>query len=292
MNRYIIIARKIVLVAGIMAAMGLLNGCGLKNLAVDRAAPVFTDSGDRAAQPRAKTKPSKPYTVLGETYYPISSAEGYEEVGVASWYGKDFHGKKTANGETYNMYALTAAHKTLPLGARMKVTNLENGKSVVVDINDRGPFVGSRVIDLSYAAARAIGMHEKGLAKVRISTILDVPAPETYVASAAPVPRISTPRPALAEVSHPNLNLKVSTLEADTGFYIQVGAFSRKQNAREAFSRLVRNGFEAEVRTVNSKNGQPLYHVRAGEFARKSAARKALAKIRRVYPSSYIIASN
>ena len=113
------------------------------------------------------TRGTKTYTVRGKTYRPYLSADGYREDGVASWYGRDFHGKTTANGERYNMYAMTAAHKLLPLGTKVRVTHLRNGKSIVVRVNDRGPFVGDRIIDLSYASAKELGMIGTGTARVR-----------------------------------------------------------------------------------------------------------------------------
>ncbi len=108
------------------------------------------------------------YRVNGKTYCVRKSADGFVQVGIASWYGPGFHGSRTASGEIYNMYKLTAAHKTLPLGTYVKVINLENGRSVIVKINDRGPFVPGRIIDLSYAAAKKLGMLKKGTAKVKI----------------------------------------------------------------------------------------------------------------------------
>ncbi len=110
----------------------------------------------------------KPYTINGKTYFPLPSAEGYEEECLASWYGPGFHGRETSSGEIYNMYEYTAAHKILPLGTYVLVKNLENGRELVVRINDRGPFVGERCLDLSYAAARELGMVGKGLSRVKI----------------------------------------------------------------------------------------------------------------------------
>ena len=109
-----------------------------------------------------------PYTVAGTTYYPLESAKGFTETGVASWYGGKFHGRKTASGERYNQNKMTAAHKTLPFGTKVYVKNLENGKSAVVRINDRGPFKKGRVIDLSKAAAKKLDITKTGTAKVRI----------------------------------------------------------------------------------------------------------------------------
>lgn len=112
---------------------------------------------------------TKPYKVGGNNYYPMATATiGYSETGVASWYGKKFHGRKTASGESYNQNAMTAAHKTLPFGTRVRVTNLENKKSVSVVINDRGPFVKGRIIDVSRAAAKKLGMVNSGIARVCI----------------------------------------------------------------------------------------------------------------------------
>lgn len=116
-------------------------------------------------------KIGNPYLIDGQRYEPIKTSQGFTEEGIASWYGTDFHGKATANGECYNMYAFTAAHRTLPLPTVARVTNMENGKSVVVKVNDRGPFARGRVIDLSYAAAQSLGVIGKGTAPVRIEAI-------------------------------------------------------------------------------------------------------------------------
>lgn len=116
-------------------------------------------------------KIGNPYMIDGERYVPQNSSWGFTEEGVASWYGEDFHGKATANGECYNMYNFTAAHRTLPLPTVVRVTNMENNKSVVVKVNDRGPFARGRIIDLSYAAAQSIGMVGKGTAPVRIEAL-------------------------------------------------------------------------------------------------------------------------
>ena len=114
---------------------------------------------------------SRPYKVLGKHYTPMHNGKGYEEVGFASWYGQKFHGHLTSNGETYNMFAMSAAHKTLPLPSYVRVTNLENNKQAIVRVNDRGPFHENRIIDLSYAAAVKLGYHSKGTAKVKLEVI-------------------------------------------------------------------------------------------------------------------------
>lgn len=112
------------------------------------------------------------YRVYGKSYHVMRSATHYKEKGLASWYGKKFHRKRTSSGERYNMYELTAAHKTLPLASRVLVTNLTNGRHVIVKVNDRGPFVSNRIIDLSYAAAKKLGMVGTGLAKVEVKSLV------------------------------------------------------------------------------------------------------------------------
>ena len=117
---------------------------------------------DAVPMPHNGSVKANPYTVLGKTYYPMNDARAYRMVGTASWYGTKFHGQATANGETYDLYGMTAAHKTLPLPSYVRVTNLDNGKSVIVRVNDRGPFYSDRVIDLSFAAAKKLGYAETG----------------------------------------------------------------------------------------------------------------------------------
>ena len=127
------------------------------------------------APPKTPDEKPRPYRVGKTWYHPVSDAKGYQEQGIASWYGKQFHGKKTSSGEIYDMYAMTAAHKTLPLGTRLRVVNLANNKSVIVRVNDRGPFVRGRIIDLSYSAAKKIDMIAAGTAPVEILAIKTIP---------------------------------------------------------------------------------------------------------------------
>ena len=122
-------------------------------------------------EPIRKAGNKSPYTVLGKTYQVLPSSLGYRERGIASWYGNKFHGRKTSNGEIYSMYEMTAAHKSLPIPSYVKVTNLDNGRTVVVRVNDRGPFHGSRIIDLSYAAAKKLDYSNKGTANVEVVAI-------------------------------------------------------------------------------------------------------------------------
>ena len=156
--------REAALVATLAAAATLQWGCASNAPKATRESP--TPIGPGGASERSDRGNPPFYDVLGRRYYVLSSSEGYRARGVASWYGQDFQGLSTSSGETYNMHAMTAAHKTLPIPTWVEVTNLENGRRVVVKVNDRGPFVKGRIIDLSRAAARAL--HIGGVAPVEV----------------------------------------------------------------------------------------------------------------------------
>lgn len=188
-------------------------------------------------------KTGKAYQIAGQWYYPLQSAAGYDQTGVASWYGRDFHGKKTANGETYNMHAMSAAHKTLPLPTMVRVTNLDNGRAIVVRVNDRGPFVKSRIIDLSYAAARALGYDRKGTARVRVQALSGA------VASAR------RQRPPVPAVRYP---VSRSPSLPGNAVFVQVAAFSNYANAERMKQRL--HGFSP---VIIQRSGA-IYRVRIG----------------------------
>ncbi|MBV8030336.1 MAG: septal ring lytic transglycosylase RlpA family protein [Betaproteobacteria bacterium] len=214
---------------------------------------------------------NRPYTVLGANYVPISTTQPYKEQGIASWYGKKFHGQKTSSGEPYDMYAMTGAHKTLPIPSYARVTNLANGRSVVVRINDRGPFHSERIIDLSYAAAYKLGYAGAGSARVEVEAIL--PDAESKVA-AAPQPRaVPEPTPALAEVSAP-----AEPPSAMKSVYLQVGAFSARENAEDLRSRVVRQlawlSERLEVLSIGN-----LWHLQVGPYASREAARSIAERI-------------
>jgi len=206
----------------------------------------------KQAPPALRVDPTlKPYTVAGHTYYPIPSAHGFEQTGIASWYGRDFHGKKTSNGESYNMHAMTAAHKTLPMNTILLVKNLENGREAVVRVNDRGPFVRGRIIDLSYAAAKKLGYAAKGTARVRITALAE--------AERRPTAKLATIRLR----RHPDF---------DRGeFFIQIGAFRNRKNAARLKDRMLSWGKKAVVRK-GELAGRPIYRVqvRAGKSLKKA----------------------
>jgi len=161
---------------------------------------------------------------------------GYVETGTASWYGQDFHGKPTASGEPYNMYGVSAAHKTIPLGCRVRVTNLANGNQVIVPVNDRGPFVGDRIIDMSYGAARELGMVDAGLARVRVE-VLDMPR---YYSGGR--------------------------------YTLQFGSFAEKENARRMVSILESKGYTPNIEEA-TVYGNTVYRVRFGAFTTLDTAK-------------------
>jgi rare lipoprotein A len=185
------------------------------------------------------------YVVFGDRYYPLRDSKGFVERGIASWYGRKFHGRNTSNGERYDMYTMSAAHKLLPIPTYVQVTNLENGRKVVVRVNDRGPFHENRVIDLSYAAAARIGMLGKGTALVEIRAI-DPRAPTTRVAAAPaqqqPAPLVAVPAPPVPEPAAP-------TTPAAPRIFLQAGAFSSNDNAERLRDRL-KQGLAREVRVI------------------------------------------
>lgn len=191
------------------------------------------------------------YDVLGRRYFVQPSASGYLERGVASWYGPGFHAASTSSGERYDMYAMSAAHKTLPLPSYARVTNLRNGRSVVVRINDRGPFVANRLIDLSYTAAAKLDMLREGTALVEVRTLGPAGADATG-GRAAPVP-IAPSAPAAAP---------------GTALYVQAGAFADEGNARRLAARLHDAGFaNAFVRAYEDAGRRLLHRVRIGPVA-------------------------
>ena len=203
----------------------------------------------------------RPYSVDGERYVPLASAEGYREEGLASWYGAEEHGGPTSNGETFDMYQPTAAHKTLPLGCYLKVTNKLNGKQTVVRVNDRGPFVAERIVDLSYHSARELDIVASGLAPVVIEVV-------------SPGPGIS--RPDSAPVA--------------SGIYtLQVASFSDPETARQLSERMRKNLSFSAVREVETARGR-FYRVQAGRFLSRAAAEEARVSLaRNGYPDAFIV---
>ncbi|KAA3653109.1 MAG: septal ring lytic transglycosylase RlpA family protein [Proteobacteria bacterium] len=234
---------------------------------------------------------TRPYVVFGQGYTPMVRRGAYRERGRASWYGRKFHGQRTSNGETYDMYAMSGAHKTLPLPSYAKVTNLANGKSVVVRINDRGPFHAGRIIDLSYAAAYKLGYLGQGSAEVEVEAVGpdDIPmlqaaapaAPAVQVtavaaADAVPVSRVDPAAILNGEAEMPAETTPVS--EGAEGVYLQLGAFQTRDNA-EGFRGHVMSELDwlRDRLSVFDEGGR--YRLQAGPYDSADAARAVASRI-------------
>jgi len=209
----------------------------------------------------------KPYIVNGKRYDPLMTHEGFVQEGMASWYGEDFHGKLTSNGETYDMHGLTAAHKTLPLGVFVRARNRSNGREVVVRINDRGPFVKERIIDFSYAAARQLGITDGGTAPVRIEALGY--RSDTATCTAAYRPPASY----------------------DVGSYaVQVAAFTVPDNARRLAAQLEKRYGASSIQEALVK-GSRFFRVRVGRYGSLEKAEQARRELERgSYPGSFVVA--
>lgn len=188
-----------------------------------------------ADEPLARYGNQSPYTVLGKTYTVLASSRGYHERGIASWYGSKFHGRRTSSGEPYDMHLATAAHKSLPLPTYAEVTNLDNGRKMIVKINDRGPFHDGRIIDLSYAAAIKLGVDQTGTARV------DVRAIDTA-------------------------SFKPAAVKVADGTFLQVGAFSKRKAAENLAGKMM----AAQLKPVTVQKSKGLYKVWIGPYATES----------------------
>ena len=240
-----------------------------------------------------------PYTVFGKTYHLLPAGSAYRAEGMASWYGTKFHGRKTANGETYDMYGMTAAHKTLPIPSYVKVTNLANQRSVIVRVNDRGPFHGNRIIDLSYAAAKKLAYAGPGTARVQVEAIdpgdyqnntVEQPhissrtqtSTQTSTVLAAVVPAAT----ALAE-SAPEITATAETYRLPSNTFLQIGAFSSLKAAATLQERVVARTAPSTAVYEVEKAGGRLFKVLVGPFSNHDELRnirEALIQTERLSP--------
>ncbi|MBI5785317.1 MAG: septal ring lytic transglycosylase RlpA family protein [Rhodocyclales bacterium] len=209
---------------------------------------------------------NRPYSVLGRDYVPLKPGAPYRATGIASWYGRKFHGQKTSIGETYDMYAMTAAHPTLSIPSYARVTNVANGRSVVVRVNDRGPFLHGRIIDLSYAAAARLGYIGNGSAKVTVESV--GPGTES-------VPDNMPQRTAAADFSPRALPEVVD----GHGIYLQLGAFSNADNADNLRNQLARELDDNLRGRLVIRRGGGYYRVQLGPWATHDDARRAAAQL-------------
>ena len=203
-------------------------------------------------EPKSKFGNPERYEVLGEWYTVRDSSEGYTEKGIASWYGKKFHGHRTSSGEIYDMYAMTAAHKTLPLPTYVRVTHIENGRSIIVKVNDRGPIHDNRIIDLSYSAAKKLGVTATGTGEVKI-VALD---PDTFQRNQTYQPKFKRTAALVTK----------DQILAKSKLYLQAGAFSNKKNATRLEKRLIRIFKAKQVHSEFSAE-KNIYRIRIGPLA-------------------------
>jgi rare lipoprotein A len=291
-------------ICAVMAFAGFTAGC-----AVERTRYVPTPTPP-AGHGQSIYKVGNPYEIDGTWYYPKEQPD-YDETGVASWYGPDFYGHVTANGETYNAGDLTAAHRTLPMPVNVRVTNLDNGRSLVLRVNDRGPYAKGRIIDVSEAAAEKLGFKQNGTARVRVTYVAralqpdgaplpsDTPVEIAQAVPAVPAPRVDSvplaalpqarvappvrmavlpkpaPDPVPAEAALPSGQVTQVPVPAATHLYVQVGAFGSYENAMRLREQL---GEDLRVSTTK-KNGQTLYRVRTGPMDSTADADAALARL-------------
>lgn len=276
-----------------------LSACSVRPPVVERdGVPAGTRNPEAIpdAVPRleipGKAGNRSPYTVLGRTYHVLPTAQGYVERGVASWYGSKFHGRKTSNGEVFDAWGMTAAHRSLPIPVYARVTNLDNGRSTVVRINDRGPFHAGRIIDLSYAAALKLGFASKGTAPVEVRVIEsdppriadapgadgdgNVPSPPQATASASPGPA-AAPVAATDAQAAPGAD-PVQVANAPS-FYLQVGAFRSFDTAQRVMAQLeTLTGMRVMVDTGGSAESV-LHKVRVGPLSGVGEANRVRALI-------------
>lgn len=259
---------------------------------------------DAIPMPHYAPVKASPYVVFGKQYFPIQDARRYQAVGPASWYGTKFHGQATANGETYDLYGMTAAHKTLPLPSYVRVTNLENDKVVVLRVNDRGPFYSDRIIDLSFAAAKKLGFAEKGTARVKVEGI---DPHEWWAQQGRPVPLVlANNQPARASavqtvaqpVSQPiehysppptqhaaavvpvQIDAKKNDSLAASGLYLQVGAFANPDAAELLKSKLSQTSSVPVFISSVVRDQQILHRVRIGPISNQGEAEQLQSSVR------------
>lgn len=243
-----LLTRKTALLATLLIITG---GCATKGLTVvprsgDAPAKTRVNAPFKRVPKEARVPPTqKPYKINGKTYYPIPSAQGFQQRGIASWYGSDFHGRKTSNGETYDMHGTTAAHKTLPMQTYLLVRNLENGREMTVRVNDRGPFHKGRIIDMTRTGASQLGFIDQGTARVEITALGEA---TTYRQGEQETERFK---------DHPDFQRGE--------FYVQIGSFIDHNNARRLKDRMVAAGRKSVVQEFD--RGDRIFYrvqVRAG----------------------------
>lgn len=299
------VTRTIAVTTSLLAGAVLLSACAETDLIFHSAKKLsHTLLNDAESKPTSASSPvpkgyklGKPYVIAGVRYFPRYDPD-YNETGIASWYGEPFHGRDTANGERYDMNELTAAHKTMPMPSTVRVTNLENGRKLMLRVNDRGPFVDGRIIDISRRGAQLLGFHRKGTAKVRVEFVKFAPltavadrlqrqdAGELVGIQSEPV----ADRPEITSqyIDPPMTKNKIGGSSKDTptsapangttlnGMFVQVGAFAERGNALRLAVLLT--GISPSVIAAANVSGRTLYRVRLGPIATMEQADRLLAR--------------
>lgn len=248
--------KKCAQIISVILLIGLFNGCSTVVEKQDSAPEISVDTSNienpvPKAEPLSKYGNPASYEVAGKRYYVMNSRENYTEQGIASWYGTKFHGRRTSSGETYDMYAMTAAHKTLPIPTYVSVKNLDNQKQIIVRVNDRGPFHGDRIIDLSYVAALKLDIVKTGTGRVEVRSITNHGT-------------IPPSQSSLNTVGNKNIDVIAPVSQ----HYLQVGAFSDRRNAEN----MVRELSLHTSAPIHIRNGERFYRVRIGPFPERAQA--------------------
>ncbi|MFC4160428.1 septal ring lytic transglycosylase RlpA family protein [Chitinimonas lacunae] len=251
---------------------------------------------DALAEPEPRLEPlhrfaNRPYSVLGQTFEPMTRLTPYKVRGIGSWYGRKFHGQPTSSGEPYDMFKLTAAHPVLPIPSYVRVTNLENGRSIVLRVNDRGPFLKNRVIDLSYAAAYRLGYHHNGSARVEVESVWPGATPSPVLVNASPTDdpiallamqasqaSDESAEPEAAPIAPVSAALPMATEGRGGEIWLQLAAFGNASNA-EAFKSRLAGELDWLPQRLTVAAGDRVWRVRAGPFSDRDAARRAADRI-------------
>ncbi len=259
MTRHQFLLNRVVVPACLCAVLALVSACGSVGGSRPDGPGSFRPLGNSQALrvqdlPRSRSGNAARYTVFGKQYQVMDSAKGFTERGIASWYGSKFHGRATASGEKYNMYDMTAAHKNLPIPVFVRVKNLDNGRELIVKVNDRGPFIEGRIIDLSFAAARKLGVYDSGTANVEIEALS-----EAYRKSATPATQVVN-SPSLAQPA----KVESASVPSDAKYawVVQLGAFQDAANASVLLNQVDSN--LAAQRSINHDKDAQLYRVIVG----------------------------
>jgi rare lipoprotein A len=267
----------------LLLAAALLVSCAVRDGPPPNYAKHWEDIPDAVPEKVTPSKYGNPasYEVRGKRYQVLDSSDGFSQKGIASWYGTKFHGQRTSSGEPYDMYAMTAAHKSLPLPTYVEVTNRDNGRKAIVKVNDRGPFHQGRIIDLSYAAATKLGVAATGTANVSIRTVT-IGAEQNSVEQKAEVQKAGVQKSAAVVPGIDKKSADLDYISDDGRFYVQVAAYTTEKNALKMIDELREKNFSSARIHVENSNGKLLYRVRIGPVPTSNVAEKLLTQLREI----------